>query len=107
MPEGFRTSWHANPSDSGRGVIAVHVPDQDQDRKPFLIAHSLRETGKNLDMIFGFAQRLGAITNSATKEQLQTYLGNGRGWDPIVQKLDAILAKIDAGINPVQEDESE
>jgi hypothetical protein len=96
LPEGFNVSWHSSPSEPSRGIAAVHIPDQDEDRKPFLVAHSLDDGGKkSADWIFGFVKRFGAHSNPVTKEEFQTYLKNGIGWDPIVQKLDAILAKIE------------
>jgi len=102
VPDGVEFKWYGVLNDPSRGLIGVHVPDQREDQRPFLVAHHLLETGKKREIVFGLVQRLGGTTKPTPVHELHTFLKEGRRLDEIHQKLDAIIAKIEAGGGPTE-----
>ncbi len=95
VPEGIEFKWYPLGTDSSRGLIGVHVPNQSDELRPFLITHHLSEAGKRIDTVFGLVQRLGATTKTETVVELHTLLKEGRRLDAIHQKLDTIIGRAD------------
>jgi hypothetical protein len=100
VPEGVQFAWHPGSAQPDRGLIGVYIPNQDDERRPFLVAHYFSESGSNLTGVVGHVQRLAATTNPTPVNELHTFLREGRRLDEIHQKLDAILTKIEAGVIP-------
>jgi hypothetical protein len=99
-PDGIEFRWYSAPADSSRGLIGVHVPNQNDELRPFLVAHYLGESGRRIDAVVGLVQRLGATTRTTPVQELHTFLREGRRLDEIHQKLDAIISKVEAGASP-------
>jgi hypothetical protein len=91
VPEGIDFRWYPVANDPGRGIIGVHIPSQNDELRPFLVAHYLSEAGRRIDAVFGLVQRLGATTKTETVRELHTLLKEGRRLDEIHQKLDTII----------------
>jgi predicted HTH transcriptional regulator len=100
VPEGIEFRWHQVRTEPDRGLIGVYVPNQNDELRPFLIAHYIGEAGKRIDAIVGLVQRLGATTKTTPVEELHTFLREGRRLDEIHQKLDTIITKIEVGAAP-------
>ncbi|MGH7814312.1 MAG: AlbA family DNA-binding domain-containing protein [Candidatus Binataceae bacterium] len=83
--------WHPDRDDKTKGIIGVHIDVQPGDQQPFLVKNVLRnQAGKSIGWFFGIAERSGAETRHWPMPDLHTYLRNGRAWDPIVQRIDAL-----------------
>jgi hypothetical protein len=103
VPDGIEFRWYGMLRTSDRGLIAVHIPNQNDELKPFLVAHYLSEAGKRIDAIVGLVQRLGATTNTTQVQELHRFLREGRRLDAIHQKLDTIIARrLEAAIEVAQ-----
>jgi hypothetical protein len=102
VPEGLDVRWYSDPKAPSRGIMSVHIPEQVEEMRPFLVAHYLTEGGKRIDAIVGLVQRFGATTKPTPVEELHVLLREGRRMDLIHQKLDAIIAKIEGAQSPIQ-----
>jgi hypothetical protein len=102
VPTGVKSVWYADARDTERGIVGVHIPNQEEEQRPFLVAHYLSEAGNRVDAIVGVVQRLGPTTNPTPVQELHTFLREGRRMDLIHQKLDTIIAKMEGGSTAIQ-----
>src|SRR5271168_3999704 len=48
VPEGLDLRWYSYAKDSTRGIFTIHIPNQDDDLRPFLVKQYFEESGKHL-----------------------------------------------------------
>ena len=94
--------WYSAASDPARGIIGVRIPNQNDELRPFFVKKYFEEAGNRLGTAICLVRRLGATTKETPVHELHTLLREGRRIDLIHQKLDAIIAKIEADASPIQ-----
>jgi hypothetical protein len=102
LPEGIDVKWYNDSKNPTRGIIGVHIPNQNDELRPFFVKRYFEEAGKRLGAAVCLVQRFGATTKETPVYELHMLLREGRRVDLIHQKLDAIIAKIEAGASPIE-----
>lgn len=72
-------------SDEGKGIVLIKIPPQPEENKPFLIKNVLDEE-KQVEIMFGYAQRRRDNSEPYTVRDLQTALRFGLNYDRNVSK---------------------
>ncbi len=102
VPEGIDPRWYGYAKDSSRGIFSIHIPNQADDLRPFLVKQYFEGENKRLETTVCLVQRLGAHTKDTQIQELHTLLREGRRSNLIHQKLDAIIAKIEGGASSIR-----
>lgn len=100
--KGLAVSWL--PFGGGtKGLGLIFVPQQDLDRKPFLVAKVVADGASLKEIVVGYAERFEAGNEPLTRERLQEQLKKGR--DSSSQRLTRIeeaLDEIRAGMSSIE-----
>jgi len=89
-PQGVDIRWYESATEVGRGIVAIIIPDQPPTDRPFLIAHSIDDTGRVIDLLVGYAERRRAGTEPARLRDIHVLLRDGRRFDELHRRLDAM-----------------
>jgi hypothetical protein len=87
--------WFPMKGDEGNGIGAIIIPEQDVNRRPFLVTRTLDESGKRVDLVFGYAERKLASVSSMSFQELQGIMRDGMRFDLLNQKMDSIQGTIE------------
>lgn len=90
--EGFEIDWLPTQNDSTRGLFAIRIPTQTEERRPFLVVRTL-EGEKVVETLFGYAERRGDINRPMGIVDLQRTLRTGLNFE---RRLEERLGAIEA-----------
>ena len=91
---GIEAFWVATNSDPTRGLVIIKIPKQDSGVKPFLITKTL-DGPKQVETVFGFAQRKGDKNPPLEVKDLQRILRSGIHYqEKIDEQLTSIMSLI-------------
>jgi len=89
---GLEVRWYKAADDVTRGLVAVSVPAQADNSRPFLVAHTVVDTDKRRDIVFGYGEREGAVVSSLRIADLYALLRDGRRYDQLLrQRFDEVM----------------
>ncbi len=91
---GLRVYWQPGNHEPGLGVGVIDIPEQSNDRKPFLITRVFDETGPIKKIVFGYARRVGADSIPHDVRQLQRAMQTGTL--TVAQRLTGLDEKVTA-----------
>lgn len=83
--EGMTIDWLLSKENSGKGIVVIKVPAQTDANKPFLIKNVL-EGQKQVEIMFGYAERRRDNSEPYTVRDLQAALRFGLNYDRNVSK---------------------
>jgi hypothetical protein len=92
FPMGFEVTFIASEDDPDKGVGVLHVPQQSEDQKPFLIAKVVDDSTRIKQIVFGYARRIGEDAEPHNVQQLREALRTGMS--PTAQRLSSIEEQI-------------
>ncbi len=88
--EGIDIQWIEIAAQPGKGLVVITVPKQKDLIKPFLITKTL-DGKKQVEMVFGYAQRKGDASQPLTVADLQNSLRSGLHYEEqLKEQLDGI-----------------
>jgi len=90
--DGFEIEWLPIQSNATRGLFAIRVPEQTEDRKPFLVVRML-DGGRIVETFFGYAERRGDVNRPMGIVDLQRTLRSGLNFE---RRLEERLSAIEA-----------
>lgn len=90
--EGLDVRFYGAADDAARGLVAIHVPQQRHELKPFLLARTF-DGSRFVETVFGYVVRKGDANSSLSKNELQAALGSGLNFET---KLSARLDRLEA-----------
>jgi len=75
----------------GKGVVIITIPPQKTAIKPFLITNAIDDSGKKVEIVFGYAQRRGDVSQPMSVADLQRTLHSGLHYEEhLKEKLDGM-----------------
>jgi predicted HTH transcriptional regulator len=92
--QGLTITWIPSKGDSDLGIVAVYVPVQSEESKPFLITKVVEESEPQKEIIVGIARRIGGENLPLRAQEIHDLIRKGR--DPILQRTIRIEEKLDA-----------
>jgi hypothetical protein len=95
VPQRLHIKWWPSSGDADSGIIAIEVPPQTSDSKPFLIKRVI-DTGRRVEIVFGYVERRRDGTEHWSIEKIQNYLKDGSHYNDLVsQQYETILARLE------------
>lgn len=92
--EGVTVQFHPSAAQTQRGIVAIKVPPQRDEVRPFLIVRVLDGT-RQVETIFGYAERKGDRNSPLEIQDLQRALRLGLHYERhLVARLDRIEARL-------------
>lgn len=89
--EDLDISWHPWADDSNRGVVAISIPNQADERRPFLVAKTIDEdSNRQIGLLFGYVERRLAGNDPTHVQELHTWLKDGKRFDNLTQRFDSV-----------------
>src|ERR1700676_2405469 len=73
-PEGVRIDFFSSAEDSKKGLFAIRVPEQANDKKPFVMVHMLLDGDRRRDIALGYVLRRRATVQPVQAQDLQRLL---------------------------------
>jgi hypothetical protein len=93
----FAVQFYPTNADPNRGLFAIHVPEQPQSERPFLIARVVSDTDRRLEIVCGFAERKAASSQPTSVRDLHQFFRQGRQFSQaIAARFDALEARLTA-----------
>lgn len=89
--EGIQVTWHK--SDAAKGIFVIEIPPQPDEKKPFLIFRTV-DLKKNVEILFGYAQRKKENSEPMTIEQIHSLLRMGMGYERIMHQRFAAIESL-------------
>ena len=89
-PDGVEVQWFAGVADPTRGIVGIVIPEQSASLKPFLVAHTVDESGRQIDIVFGYTERRRAGIEPLRIHDLQALLKAGRQQSGVNDRLDVL-----------------
>ncbi|MBI2360557.1 MAG: ATP-binding protein [Deltaproteobacteria bacterium] len=90
--------WFPSQGDDTRGVGAIFVPEASAADQPVVVAKTLLDTPRRVEIVFGLCQRRAATVGHLTVERIHTLLRDGSRLDEEIregfQNLEAALARL-------------
>lgn len=104
--KGLSVDWVPSIRNQGMGLLAITVPNQAGDDKPFLIKNVVEEDGSRLkEIIFSYPFRVTDHTKSHNVERIHSLIKGGERNGDVVDRLDNLHALIAAKCgHPVGDD---
>lgn len=94
-PDGLDFFWIASNNDPNKGIAVIKIPVQTDALKPFLIKNVLDEE-KQIEIMFGYAERRRDNSQPYTLRDLQTILRLGLNYEQFIKgKFELLEQKID------------
>jgi len=78
--------WFPSNNDQKKGITAIFVPKQPSSRHPFLLTRFIDDSGKRVDVIFGYAERKQANVIPTSVQEIHTFIRDGKRYDELNQK---------------------
>ncbi len=78
--ENVSIQWKPTKNDSRKGVVVIHIPEQHESLKPFLIKKTL-DGEKYSEIVFGYAKRKRDISDHLSVIDLQAALRTGLNYE--------------------------
>lgn len=91
--KGLQVFWQPSVNNSSLGFGVITVPQQPEDRRPFLVARVTEDTVVVKQIVTGFARRTGASSTPHGPSELQKAFKSGM--DSMAQRLSRIEEKVD------------
>jgi len=89
--------WRATKTDSSKGVVVIHIPQQKESLKPFLITRTFDDK-KRVETLFGYAERKRDTSQPLSVIDLQTALRSGFNYENTVRnrfdKLELLVQQL-------------
>lgn len=102
--EGLEVKWIEIPSEPGKGICVISIPQQNDAVKPFLITKTL-DGKKQVETFFGFAQRKGDGNQPLSVIDLQKSLRSGLHYESQVkERLDGMEALLKESVHKNQDE---
>jgi len=96
-PPRFTVQFYATSADPNRGLFAIHVPEQPQSERPFLMARVVSDTDRRLEIVCGFAERKVANSQPTSVRDLHQFFRQGRQFSQVIAaRFDALEARLTA-----------
>jgi hypothetical protein len=89
---GLTISWVAQGAHAPLGVVAIQVPPQPEDTKPFIIAKVVEEGERVKQIVFGYVRRIGADSMPHGADQIRVAMQRGMG--SLAQRLSSMDKKL-------------
>jgi hypothetical protein len=93
-PEGVRIDYFSSPEDGKKGLFAIRVPEQADDKKPFVLVHMLLDGDRRRDIALGYVQRRRATVQPVQAQDLQRLLRDGKRFNDLQQRIDELSDQI-------------
>jgi hypothetical protein len=93
-PEGVRIDFYPSAEDSKKGLFAIRVPEQANDKKPFVVVHMLLDRDRRRDIALGYVQRRRATVQPIQAQDLQRLLRDGKRFNDLQQRLDELTDQV-------------
>jgi hypothetical protein len=90
--DGFEIEWLPTHSDTTRGLFAIRIPEQTEERRPFLVVRTL-DGERVVETLFGYAERRGDVNRPMGIVDLQRTLRAGLNFE---RRLEERLGAIEA-----------
>lgn len=101
--ENLNVVW--KETENSKGIVVISIPSQKSAIKPFLITNTLDESGRKVEIVFGYAQRKGDISQPMSVTDLQKALHSGLHYEgQLKEQLDGMEALLR---NSIQGDQTE
>jgi hypothetical protein len=97
VPENVDIRWYPSRDDAAAGIVAIHVPAQRPNNKPFLTTKTLNQDDRLSERYFGLFERRRANASPLSVQEVHGWLRAGRaGTTPelldVVARLEALHA---------------
>jgi hypothetical protein len=87
---GLNIKWFSHADDSTKGLIAIHIPEQPENKLPFLVTKTVDNAGKLNTIVFGYFERKRSNVDSMTVEELHLTLKDGMRYDTLTSQYENI-----------------
>jgi hypothetical protein len=87
--------WYPTKQNPDKGIFAIHIPNQSEIDKPFLIKRTLKDDGKISETLFGFSERKQESNKPKTIVELHRLLRDGLNYG---DNLDGRLQSIETSL---------
>jgi predicted HTH transcriptional regulator len=95
--EKITVEWRATKTDSSKGVVVIHIPQQKESLKPFLITRTFDDK-KRVETLFGYAERKRDTSQPLSVIDLQKALRSGFNYENTVRnrfdKLELLVQQL-------------
>ena len=88
--EHIEAKWFPSPSDDSRGMVALIIPKQSEELKPFFLTKPIDGDAQNPGFIFGYAERRRAGTSHMNIQQFHSQIKIGSHSSLITQAAQEI-----------------
>ena len=93
--EKISIQWIPSNNDSGKGLVVIKIPQQEESSKPFLIRKCL-DGEKHVEIMFGYSERKRDKSQPLTVVDLQRALQSGFNYEGLLkERLDSIEASVE------------
>ena len=82
--------WYPSMADNTKGTVAIIVPSEAVDEKPYLVKHTVQPDGKVSGTLIGYYERVLDRIPATSPERLRTWLRDGMRFDELSQRLATI-----------------
>ncbi len=85
-----RIEWFSSKTDSTRGIGVITVEAQRLERRPVLVTRAVNESGKSVEIVFGFFERRRTSVDSTSVARLHSLVQAGLQAQQMQTRLDAM-----------------
>lgn len=86
--------WFASAGNQERGIVAILIPTQTSARRPFLLTRTIDDRGKQVEVVFGYAERHRANVDPMSVQELHTLLRDGLRYDSLNEQYERIEERL-------------
>lgn len=106
--DGLTIKWYKGNQEENSGLFCIHIPPQENDKKPFLISKIVDEKGKATQLVFGYAERKRDGVEPKNIQEIHSSIQSGIRFDSISDRLEEIQYLISnlSPLNQAAQDEA-
>ncbi len=82
--------WLPSSVNNEKGIVAISIPNQMTAQRPFLVTKSIDETGKRVEVVFGYVERRRENATPISVQELHALIKNGLLFDSLNRQYNSI-----------------
>ena len=82
--------WFPSSGDPKKGIVAIFIPKQASSRRPFLLTRFIDDTGKRVEVLFGYVERKQANVIPFSVEEIQVLIRDGQRYEESRQQYTSL-----------------
>jgi hypothetical protein len=89
-PQQVEIRWFPSVVNQEKGIATIIIPNQTAARRPFLVKRTIEDTGKRVEVIFGYVERRQANAHPLRVEEIHALIRDGLRYDQLQQQYESI-----------------